>query len=130
MDPAKISALMLEVDEAEQGGSQTVPAFEPLDDGNAIVRSEVRFQAGSEDVPGVAKPVEVEMVQREATVTVLLDQGERGGLDAARDPQSAGDAFHELGLAGPQVAGQSEDPTGLSGEPKAFPEFDRFPRAM
>ena len=49
---------------------------------------------------GVAKSVEVQVVERDSAVEVFLDESERGGLDPARDPEATGDAFDEVGLAG------------------------------
>lgn len=130
MNPSNISALVFEQDGAEVGWGWAVPALEPFDDRNAIDRVEVRFQAGAEDVPGVAEAVEVEMVEGQATVAVFLDEGEGGGLDATGDAEAEGDPLHELGFAGAEIAGQGENPARGGGESEAFPEFDRFLRAM
>ena len=44
-----------------------------------------------------------------AGALVVLGQGEAGAGDRFPDPQAGGDALHQRGLAGPQVAIQQQD---------------------
>jgi len=101
----------------------------PFDAGDLVLCEEI-VDAEAERFDIAADPVEVEMVERQRGLVgpedrVLFEQDEGRAGDGFDDAETLGNTFHELGLAGPQVADEADG--GPTGEPlgEAAAEFDR-----
>src|SRR5690606_29011940 len=85
--------------------------FAPFNEGDAIAL-QVFVDADAEGFLRGFEPVEVHMVEREATAAVLLNEREGGTRDRVAAPEPGGDAAHERGLARAEVARERDNISG------------------
>ena len=114
---------------ADRAGRSPRQALGPFD-GHDSARGQIGIESDLVEL-GAIEAIEIDVHQRQPSAAVFVHERERRAGDFVWvDAQALGEASHEGGLAGPEIARQQDDGAGgqVLGEPVRDDAF-RLPRS-
>jgi hypothetical protein len=106
--------------ERRQEWGEAVDSRKPLDNGDSVDGVQAGVESGRVQILGRSQSVQVEVLDRQTSSAVFVDEREGWGMSSGSAAQASNKTTNEGCFAGTQIAIEAYDPAGLGRTPHLF----------